>query len=134
MALLRKEDVQQPKASPPLGALLGVESRFEGRLSFEGTVQIDGVFVGEVVSDGTLIIGETAHLEGAINVGEAVVSGTVSGDIRVHGTLELRATGRMTGDLVVGTLITERGAFLDGTVKMQSDATDASSAQPVEGL
>ena len=40
-------------------ALLGKGADFQGKLTFEGTVRIDGRFTGEIFSDGTLIIGET---------------------------------------------------------------------------
>ncbi len=39
--------------------ILGRGSAFEGKLTFEGTVRIDGRFKGEIVTEGTLIVGET---------------------------------------------------------------------------
>ncbi|MCA9698005.1 MAG: polymer-forming cytoskeletal protein, partial [Myxococcales bacterium] len=43
--------------------ILGKGSSFEGKLTFEGTVRIDGRFSGEIRTEGTLIIGETAEVQ-----------------------------------------------------------------------
>ena len=52
--------------------LLGRGATFEGKLTFEGTVRIDGRFKGEVFSDDVLVIGE-----GAIVGACSVVTGSV---------------------------------------------------------
>ena len=120
MALLRKEDVERIEATPALEAILGPGSRFEGKLTFVGTVRIDGTFVGEIVTEGTLVVGETADVEGTLRVANAVVAGRVNGRMVVRDSLELKATGRLTGEISAGTLVTERGAFLEGTVRMEA--------------
>ncbi len=129
MALLRKEDVEvvpEPNIGE-MGAVLGRGSRFEGKLTFDGAVRIDGEFVGDVVSDGHLIVGDTAVLEGTISVGSALVSGTVHGTLRTRGLLELRRSARVKGDLEVETLTVEKGAFFEGTVKMRAPGAPAPS-------
>lgn len=126
MALLRKEDLVRDSSVLPqttnseigMGALLGKGSRFEGKLTFEGTVQIDGEFVGEITSMGSLILGENAQVDGKISIGSAVLSGSFRGTLQTQGTLELKSSARVTGDLIVANLIVEKGAFFEGTVRM----------------
>ena len=48
---------------------------FEGVLTFEGVIRLDGKFTGEIRSEGTLIVGETARLDAEIEVDTVVVSG-----------------------------------------------------------
>ena len=43
-----------------VNTLVGRGSHFEGKMTFEGVVRIDGSFEGEIVSSDTLIIGEGA--------------------------------------------------------------------------
>ena len=62
--------------------LLGRGATFEGKLTFEGTVRIDGRFRGEVFSDDVLVIGEGAIVEAEIDIGEVIVQGTVVGNIK----------------------------------------------------
>ena len=123
MALLRKDDVSP--ALPErreLGAILGRGSRFEGKLSFEGSVRIDGVFVGDIVSEGHLIVGPGASVDGQVQVGSAEVSGALKGSLHTAGLLELRESAQVAGELVVGTLRVDPGAVFDGTVKMAASA------------
>jgi cytoskeletal protein CcmA (bactofilin family) len=124
MALLRKDEVVA--AAEPvraeMGALLGRGSRFEGKLSFEGTVRIDGEFVGDIVADGQLLVGEGAVVEGTVRVATAIISGTVNGTVSTTGALELKRSARVTGELAVESLTVERGAFFEGSVKMGDQA------------
>lgn len=126
MALLRREDVE-PRDHREAGrdvagaegaadALLGPGGRFEGKLDFEGTARIDGVFKGEIKSTGRLVVGESAVVDGDVDVGTAVVAGTVSGTLRAQTLVELRATARVSASVTAGALVIERGAHLDGAV------------------
>ncbi|MCB9787881.1 MAG: polymer-forming cytoskeletal protein, partial [Deltaproteobacteria bacterium] len=45
-----------------VNTLVGRGSHFEGKMTFEGVVRVDGSFEGEIVSDDTLIIGEGAEV------------------------------------------------------------------------
>ena len=56
-------------------SLLGAGTRYEGKLFFEGRVRIDGDFVGEVQSDGVLIVGPTATVKGVVRVHTLIVRG-----------------------------------------------------------
>ncbi|GEM_PF-2435125 len=117
MGVIQMKDAA-PRRAANKGALLGQGSKFEGKLTFEGTVQIDGEFYGDISSEGELIVGQTAKIEGTIQVASARISGEVVGSISTQGTLELQPTARVTGELNVADLIVERGAYFDGQVKM----------------
>ena len=58
-----------------INAFLGAGTVYEGKLTFQGAVRIDGAFTGEIVSDGALIIGKDAVVEGTARVGEMLLSG-----------------------------------------------------------
>ena len=60
MAVLKKESNLQPVNGTNVHTILGPESTFEGKLSFEGTVRIDGKYKGEIVTTDTLIVGQSA--------------------------------------------------------------------------
>ena len=119
-ALLRREDMAKTPSghTGDPGALLGRGSRFEGKLTFEGTVQIDGEFYGDIDSPGHLIVNEGARIEGTVTVASAIISGEVQGTITTTGTLELRSCARITGEMNIESLTIERGAFFEGQVKM----------------
>jgi cytoskeletal protein CcmA (bactofilin family) len=100
------------------GALLGKGARFEGKLTFEGTVEIQGEFYGEISSNGHLVVSKDARIEGTVEVASALISGQLKGNIKTTGTLDLRATAHVSGEIEVATLTVEKGAFFQGQVTM----------------
>jgi cytoskeletal protein CcmA (bactofilin family) len=106
-----------------LTALLGRGATFVGKLTFEGAVRIDGKLKGEVVSDGTLIVGKAAEVDAEIAVGEVIVEGTIVGNIRASRSIEIRSSGCVTGDLSTPTLQIDKGAMFDGRSVMGTAVT-----------
>ena len=128
MAILRKEEPQQPSAPPQKSkhksgeiiALLGQGSEFEGKLTFKGTVRIDGKFKGEVFSDSTLIIGEGADIKGKISVGSVIIHGNIIGDIMAKELIELHNPAKVYGKLITPNLAIERGVIFQGECQMEN--------------
>ncbi len=109
--------------SRDVNALLGRGSEFDGKLTFEGKVQIDGKFTGEISSEGTLIIGEGAKVKAEIVVDTVIIYGDVVGNIRASGAVELMSTARLRGNLQTAGLVVERGAVFDGNCVMEGRET-----------
>lgn len=105
-----------------ISTLLGQGSEFEGKLTFEGTIRIDGVLKGEIFSKDVLIIGETARVEAEIDVGEVIIQGSVVGNVRAKQSIELLAPGRVKGDLRTPSLLIEKGAVFEGRSFMEEAA------------
>ncbi len=98
--------------------ILGLGSSFEGKLTFEGTVRIDGRFAGEIKTEGTLIIGESAQVDANIQAAVVVVQGRVKGDVVASDSLEIRSPARVEGNLVTPSLMIEKGSFFEGNCSM----------------
>lgn len=105
--------------------LLGRGSEFEGKLTFEGTVRIDGKLKGEVFSEDVLIIGEGAHVEAQIDIGEIIIQGNVVGNIRASRGIEIHAPGRVKGDLTTPSLQIDKGVVFEGRSFMEEAASRA---------
>src|SRR5258708_6469601 len=60
-----------------INTLLGQGSEFEGKLTFEGTVRINGKLSGEIFSDDTLVVGEGAEISAEIDVGVIIDQGVM---------------------------------------------------------
>ena len=93
----------------------------EGRLTFVGTLVLNGKFQGELFSSGTLLVGETGQVDAGVQVGVATVSGQITGNIIARERVELRATARIFGDIVTPILILEEGVVFDGHCKMKGE-------------
>ena len=65
------------KENAEIKAYMGEDTVFNGSLNFDGTVRIDGKFEGQVVTDDTLIVGETGHLIAEISAGTIICMGRI---------------------------------------------------------
>lgn len=110
--------------------LLGRGATFEGKLTFEGTVRIDGRFKGEVFSEDTLVIGEGAIVEAQIDIGEVIIQGTVVGNIVAKRSIEIHAPGRVKGDLHTPQLQIDKGVVFEGRSFMEAATSQRPSAPP----
>ena len=92
--------------------------RLDGDLSAEGDLIIEGEVHGTVKTLGDLRIGEQALVEADIEAGNALVSGTVRGNMLVTGKLEFLPSSSMTGDIVTDVLAIGPGAQMNGGIRM----------------
>ena len=140
MALFSKDDkVQRPDAvRPPMSAPvrpaegsqdeqsvqahLGKGSRVEGKLTFEGSVKIDGHIEGEIVAQEMVLIGDAAVINAQIHAETVIVKGKLTGDIVARKRVELRAPGRLMGNITTPSLVIHEGVVFEGHCSMGSAA------------
>lgn len=115
-----KKSVSIEKAD--IKAFLGPGSRFEGKLSFDEMVRLDGSFIGEINSTDTLVIGESAKVEGDIRVGALILSGSFKGNIQATNMVDLRAPARVEGNIETPVLTIEEKVHFNGQVVMATAA------------
>jgi cytoskeletal protein CcmA (bactofilin family) len=99
-------------------AHLGQGSRVEGKLTFEGSVRIDGQVEGEISAQDTVIIGEGAEVTAQITANTVVVQGRVSGDITARKRIELKAPATLVGNVSTPSLVVHEGVVFEGHCAM----------------
>jgi cytoskeletal protein CcmA (bactofilin family) len=99
--------------------VLGPGAHFEGKLTFQGKVRIDGRFSGDIVTsdDDSLFIGEHAEVKANIKVGSLEMNGTLRGTVKAK-RVELHAPARMYGEIETPNLIIHTGVMFEGTSRM----------------
>lgn len=102
-------------------AFLEEGCEFDGKLNFSGVVRLNGRFRGDIDSEDTLIIGETALIEGNVRVGFAIIGGKVVGDITTKHCTEILASGLIEGSVTSPSLISHEGAQMLGQVNVQRE-------------
>lgn len=127
MGILKGEEKSVAMAAGTYNAILDQGSEFEGKLTFEGTVRIDGNFKGEIVSDATLIIGETGKVQADIRVRAVVISGEMIGNVEATEKVELCAPGVLRGNIKTPNLVIEEGVVFEGTCNMQPSNLNSTS-------
>jgi cytoskeletal protein CcmA (bactofilin family) len=128
-AVIRPPRVEEPPAparreEPPhelqqsSDLLLGAGVQFEGKLTFEGTVRIDAKFVGSIITNDVLVVGERAKIDAEITCGTVVVHGELNGNVKAKNAVELRRSAKVRGNVETSSLSIEKGALFQGEVKM----------------
>ena len=111
------------KERPPVGgdnlnAFLGEGTSFEGNLTFEGTVRVDGKLEGEIFTKDTLVVGESATVRAAIHAGMIIIGGTVQGNITAEKKVELQTSARLYGNISTPSLSIAEGVIFEGSCTM----------------
>ena len=104
-------------------SVLGAGVIWQGSIAGSGGVRVEGAFEGQIALKGLLVIGETGKVTCEnVRAANVIVAGAVKGNITAQ-KVEIRASGRVWGDIVTTAFATEEGAFLRGQIRME-DAVD----------
>lgn len=118
-------------------AFLGEGTEFKGVITFEGTVRVDGVLEGEVITDDTFIIGTAANVKAEVKAGVVIVMGRMEGKIEAGEKCEIRVGSRVSGEVFTPSIYIEEGAVFEGTCHMTGDGggsvTSAEEAKEAPG-
>jgi len=104
--------------------VIGQGLRIEGKVIAEGLVNVHGTIEGDLHCT-SLIISETAQINGTVIAEKIVVNGSVTGPIRSQDVV-LKSQANVTGDIYHKSLIIEKGAHFEGRSKqkLKKVATD----------
>ena len=99
--------------------ILGPGINWTGDLRGKGGVRIEGTMEGEIAMRGLLVVGETGKVTCKnLSADTVMVAGMVKGNITCQ-KLEIRATGRIWGDVTTSSFASEDGAFFRGQMRME---------------
>ena len=105
-----------------LNGFMDEGTEFIGELRFQNTFRIDGKLKGKVVSDHTLIVGESGQVDAEIDCAVVSIKGMVSGRVHAHQRIELLSGARVQATLVSPRLVIEEGAVFQGQCDMGAAA------------
>ncbi len=120
-----------PEDASGTSAFLGKGSRVTGKLTFEGPVRIEGQIEGEIAAQDTLTIGESAVVNATITGNSIVIHGRVTGDVTARKRLEIRAPGKLFGNISTPSLVIHEGVVFEGQCSMGTDAQKADKDRKV---
>lgn len=133
------------RKSNPSIEVTKLSSLIDGGVEIVGDVIItDGLRVdGHVHGDvrvrqdarGLLVLSEKGSIHGSVKVYDAVINGTVTGDLEVEHFLELQASARISGNITYRQLKMDCGATVDGRLeRIGEQAAERSTADNVVSL
>jgi len=109
--------------------VLSNDVEIKGSIKFSHDLIIDGKIEGEVISDGSLTVGENALIKGEVKTRSVIIFGKVEGNITVTERCELKSNAILVGDIAAGTLSIEEGATFMG----QSQVGKKAETKPAFG-
>ncbi len=126
----KKEDVILPKEE--VISFMGKGVQFKGVVTYEGTIRVDSEIEGEIITEGTLIVGESGILEAEIRVGTIIIGGRVNGNIQASQKIQLLPRSVVTGRLIAPSIVMEDGAIFNGICEMKRSLDPALQPEPSE--
>lgn len=105
-------------------AFLGKGTRFKGVITYNGTIRIDGEVEGEIISAGTLVVGEDATISADINIGTIISSGRINGNITAKERIHLMHPAILHGAIKAPILIIDEGVRFNGSCEMDTYSSE----------
>jgi cytoskeletal protein CcmA (bactofilin family) len=118
-AMTESETLARDIKEGTLSGFVGGGTVVTGEANFKAMMRVDGHLSGRVSStSGTLIVGANGRVDANIEVANAVIHGTINGDIIATQRLELGRAAKVHGNIQTPSLIIEQGAIFEGSCKM----------------
>ncbi len=110
-------------------------TKMVGDFNSQGDLRIDGIIEGNIKTSGKVVVGKSGLIKGTLNGTDAYFEGKFSGKLALSGTLTLKASAHIEGEVVAGKLAVEPGAtfnvtcVMKGTVKEMNNGGQAIQQQ-----
>lgn len=117
-------------ANNPGKNILTSDVEIKGNIKFTGELTFEGKLDGEVQTDGTLLLGDSAVVNGNINAESVVVRGKVNGNINAKEKIEIKTKAELFGDIRASKLTVEEGVTFVGKTEVNPNKVSP-TAPPV---
>src|SRR5712692_6403120 len=109
----------------PATAWLGSSLHVKGNITGTEDLLIDGSVEGLIqLGDRKLTVGTSAKLTADINARDVVVYGSVKGNVRAKGRIEIKKDGSVVGNLTTAQIMIEDGADFKGSIEIDRSAAE----------
>ncbi|CAN5200538.1 polymer-forming cytoskeletal protein [soil metagenome] len=105
-------------ATDQIDTIVGAHVELTGSLHNQGSIQIHGRIKGDIVSNASVMVGETAIVTGPITAKFVEVAGQVIGSINAEQHIELQGKSIVKGDITTKQLSIKPGAVFIGKSSM----------------
>ncbi|WP_194768214.1 polymer-forming cytoskeletal protein [Tamlana sp. I1] len=109
--------------------LIAQGTKIVGDLTSEGDFRIDGTIEGNINTTGKVVVGKAGLIKGTMHGTDAYFEGGFTGKLTLSGTLTLKASARIEGEVIAGKLAVEPGATFNVTCAMSGSQKATQNAQ-----
>lgn len=100
------------------GTIVGANVKLVGTLTDANEIIVHGKIEGEIISEKSVTISETAYVKGPISAEIVQIAGEIHGSIVATGKLEILPTGKIFGSITTKDLNIRSGAIFVGKSNM----------------
>lgn len=101
-------------------SIIAKGAKFDGKVEVAGTLRVEGEFKGTIGTPESLVIGKTGVVHASVNVKNAIIGGTLIGNITAENKIELQSGSHVEGDIKTKRLVIDEGVFFEGNCSMGS--------------
>jgi cytoskeletal protein CcmA (bactofilin family) len=113
--------------------VIGKSVVVRGELSGNEDLYLDGDLEGTItLTESRLTLGPNARVKADLNVRDLVVFGRLTGNVRATGSIDLRQSAVVSGDLVASRLSIEESALIQGRVELTTASEKHSTKEAAE--
>lgn len=117
--------------------VISQDTKIVGDIISKGAFRIDGQVEGNVKTQGKVVVGKSGFVNGTIEGTNADFEGSFTGKLRLTGTLSLKSTAYIQGEVEVGKLAVEPGATFNAVCNMKGAVKELNkgeqSKKPTQG-
>ena len=103
-----------------IDTIIGHHAHFEGSISSNRGLRIDGSVKGNIQCEGTLVVGSEGKVEAEIVADNVLIAGEFTGNVTAKKHLEITEKGKVHGDIATAKLVMAPGVIFDGRCRMSS--------------
>ena len=102
-------------------------TKIVGDIASQGPFRIDGTVEGNVKTSGKVVVGKSGFIKGNLQGEYADFEGKFSGKLILSGTLSLKSTAHIEGEVHITKLAVEPGATFNATCSMKGTVKSISN-------
>lgn len=113
--------------------ILTSDVEIKGNIKFSGELTFEGKLDGDIHTDGTLTLGDSAVVNGNINAQSVIARGKINGNIIAKEKLDIKAKTELFGDIRAAKLVIEEGVTFVGKTEVNPNKVSPTAATPRPG-
>jgi cytoskeletal protein CcmA (bactofilin family) len=98
--------------------ILSSDVELRGTLKFSGELTFDGKIEGDILSEGSLSLGDNAVVKGNIAVNSVVLRGKITGNVSAKEKIDIKTRTELFGDIRASRLVMEEGVTFVGQTEV----------------
>jgi cytoskeletal protein CcmA (bactofilin family) len=104
-----------------LSTILGKSSVFEGNISVEHSLRVDGKVIGDIKTPDTLVVGKEGEIVGNVSIKSLILGGKLHGKVLSSSKVVLESQSEFRGEINTLKIVIDEGAVFEGKCSMSGE-------------